>query len=207
MYTLYWSKFTGAFAPHAALSEADVPHDLVEVDLESGEHRRAEFLALNPRAQVPVLVLPNGAVMTESAAMVMHIADCNPHSGLMPDIGSPDRARVYRWLVFAAVNLYEAVCRSGEPFYYTNREEGYQGVKEQALADMDRYWEMVHHELVAGPYLLDHRYSVADLYFTMILEWHTDQEKLFSSYPKLGSLYHAVRERPAIERIWQRNFG
>jgi glutathione S-transferase len=55
MYTLYWSTGCGSFAPHAALNEVGAQFNLIEVDLELNQHHTPEFLALNPRAQVPVL--------------------------------------------------------------------------------------------------------------------------------------------------------
>ena len=111
MYTLHWSPETGSFAPHAALEEAGAEYRLVEVDLQGGAHHSEEFLALNPRAQVPVLTLPDGTVLTESAAMMLHIADCHPEAGLFPPVGSVARARAYRWLLFGVLNLYETDCR------------------------------------------------------------------------------------------------
>ena len=113
MYILHWAPGCGSFAPHAALNEVGASYELVEVDLSSDQHYTPEFLAVNPRAQVPVLTLPDGTVMTESVAMVMHIADCHPESGLIPAIGGTNRAIAYRWLVFSAVNLYE----TGLPYF------------------------------------------------------------------------------------------
>ena len=80
MYVLRWSRGCGSFAPHAALNEVGASYELVEVDLDSNQEYTQEFLAINPRAQVPVLTLPDGTVMTESVAMVMHIADCYPEA-------------------------------------------------------------------------------------------------------------------------------
>ena len=89
------------------LSEVGADFQLVEVNLGSDQHYTPEFLAINPRAQVPVLTLPDGTLMTESVAMMMHLADCHPESGLMPGLGKTERAIAYRWLLFGAVNLYE----------------------------------------------------------------------------------------------------
>ena len=74
-YTLYWAPDTGAFVVEAVLEELALPYELVPVDTKRGEHRRPEYLALNPMAQVPVLRLPDGTHLTETAAMVLHLCD------------------------------------------------------------------------------------------------------------------------------------
>ena len=206
MYVLHWSRGCGSFAPHAALNEVGASYELVEVDLDSNQEYTEEFLAINPRAQVPVLTLPDGAIMTESVAMMIHIADCHPESGLMPDVGQTDRAIAYRWLVFSAVNLYEAGCRIVDTHLYSAKKSDYEGIRARARHDLDQYWEMVAEAIGDGPYILGQRYSVVDICLLMIAQWHTAPDALVERYPNLGKLCDAVKNRPAIEAIWNLNF-
>ena len=207
MYTLHWSPHTGAFAPHAALAEAGADYRLVEVDLYAGEHHTAEFLTLNPRAQVPVLTLPDGTVLTESVAMVMHIADCHPEAGLLPAVGEPARARAYRWLVFGSVSIYETGCRIDDTYHYSDEESDFEGIRAKALRDLDRYWDMVADAAGDGPYLLGRDFCAADLYLFMLSQWHPDRPRLLARRPALGPLFDAVRRRPAVDAIWEKNFS
>jgi len=206
MYVLHWSRGCGSFAPHAALNEVGASYQLVEVDLDSNQEYTEEFLAINPRAQVPVLTLPDGTIMTESVAMMMHIADCHPESGLMPDVGQSDRAIAYRWLVFSAVNLYEAGCRIADTHHYSAKKADYEGIRAKARHDLDQYWEMVAEAIGDGPYILGQRYSMVDICLLMIAQWHTEPDALVERYPNLGKLCDAVKNRPAIEAIWNLNF-
>jgi len=207
MYVLHWSRGCGSFAPHAALNEAGASYQLVEVDLDSSQEYTEEFLAINPRGQVPVLTLPDGTVMTESAAMMIHIADCHPESALLPDVGRTDRAVAYRWLLFGAVSLYETGCRIVDTHHYSTRESDYAGIREKARQDLDRYWGMVAEAIGDGPYLLGRRYSVVDIYLLMIAQWHPQPGALVERHPSLGKLCDAVKKRPAIEAIWDMNFA
>ncbi len=206
MYVLHWSRGCGSFAPHAALNEVGASYELVEVDLDSNQEYTEEFLAINPRAQVPVLTLPDGAIMTESVAMMIHIADCHPESGLMPDVGQTDRAIAYRWLVFSAVNLYEAGCRIADTHHYSAKKSDYEGIRAKAHHDLDQYWEMVAEAIGDGPYILGQRYSVVDICLLMIAQWHPEPDALVERYPNLGKLCDAVKNRPAIGPIWNLNF-
>ena len=88
MYRLYWARNTGAFAPEAAMTLAGVPFERLAVDTDAGEHQGEAYRRLNPMGQVPLLILPDGTAMTESAAMLLHLADRFPEAGLAPAPGT-----------------------------------------------------------------------------------------------------------------------
>lgn len=206
MYTLYWSPGCGSFAPHAALIEVGAQFELINIDLDSNQHHTPEFLALNPRAQVPVLQLADGTVMTESVAMMLQIADCHPEFALMPGLGSSQRAAAYRWLVFSAVNLYEAGCRIADPQHYTHNASDYDGVRSKALDDLNDYWAMIDDAIGEGPLFFGKNCSAIDICLLMNAQWHPDRDELLRRLPKLAVLCNAMRQRPAIDNIWQLNF-
>src|SRR5690606_9034704 len=68
MYTLYWSPGTASLCVHWMLIELGEPHELVKVDIEAGEHRKPEYLKLNPGGVVPTLII-DGKPLGESAAL------------------------------------------------------------------------------------------------------------------------------------------
>ena len=206
MYTLFWSVDTGAFGVQAVLEELGAPYRCQVVDTSQGQHRTPEYLAVNPMAQVPALQLPDGAVLTESAAMVLHLCDARPEAGLLPTVGSSERATAYRWLFWLATNFYEADLRFYYPERYTSTTEGAEGVKQAAMAQMDRMATMAEALLARGPYVLGERFSAVDIYLFMLLLWHPARTEILALYPGLGRLMRLVRRRPAVERIWAQNF-
>ena len=143
MYELYWSPATGAFVVEAVLEELGLAYERVSTITGQGEHRRPEYVAMNPLQQIPSLRLPDGTVMTETAAIVMHLCDCRPEAGLLPEPGTSERARAYRWLVLLAVNFYEADLRFYYPDRYTADPNGLEGVKQSAVQRMDRLLEVI----------------------------------------------------------------
>lgn len=206
MHTLYWSPDTGAFVVQAVLEELGEAYERVIVDTGRGEHRRPGFLALNPMAQLPVLRLPDGTVMTESAAMALHLCDARPDAGLLPPIGTSDRALAYRWLFWLATGLYEADLRYYYPDRYTSDPGGAEGVKAGALARMDRLASMAEDLLAPGPHALGQRFSAVDLYLFMLILWHPARFGLFDRHPRLGDHARRMRFRPSIDRIWAQHY-
>ena len=205
MYTLYWRPDTGAFAPQAILEEVGAKYELHRIDTKTGEHRTPEYLAVNPRGQVPALRLPDGTVISESAAMVLHIADAHPAAGLLPPPGDSARAQAYRWLFFCVANIYEADLRFFYADRYTDDTAGADAVRGAAARQMRDSLAIIEQALDSGPYLLGARYSVADPYLLMLTQWSSAVDGA-ADCPRIQALCALVRERPAIARIWAQNF-
>jgi glutathione S-transferase len=203
MYRLYWSRDTGAFAPDVVMHLAGVPCERILVDRSAGEHRQPDYLRLNPMGEVPTLVLPDGTVLTESAAMLLHLVDAFPQAGLAPPPGTADRARFDRWLLFTAVNLYGAVLRQAYPERYTTDPAAAPGVREAADRAADRYWALIADALDPGPFLLGDRRSAADLYLLLLLTWYDFRDEM----TPLSTLWTRLLADPGVAEIWARYFG
>ncbi len=207
MYKLYWSPRTGAFAPHAVLTEIGAPFELVVVDYDGKEQMSDAFKRLNPRAQIPVLALPGGTVMAESAAMVLYLADAHPHAKLMPPATDPARAEALHWLMFCLCNIYETDLRYYYAHRYTADPDGVPGVVAAAHAQSDASFRMLEDRVAAngGPYFLGARYSVLDPYIAMLVTWAPDPAGLLADAPGLERLCREVRNRPKLAPLFTEN--
>src|SRR5258708_35814894 len=106
---LYEFPPTRSIRARWTLQEIGVPFESVNVDQTKGEHKKPEFLALNPAGKLPVLV-DGDVVLTESVAIVLYLAEKHPEAGLVPrDLAS--RAHLYQWLLFAATELEQPLWR------------------------------------------------------------------------------------------------
>lgn len=198
MHKLYRTAGAGSIAPEAMFEEAGVDYEKIEVDLSA---KSPEFLAVNPLGQVPTLVLENGALLTESAAMVLHIGESYPEAELVPPVGCPGRPAFCRWLFFLSANVYDATLR----FIYADRmstEEGAAGgIKAAAARDLDGYFDILENTLDPGPYLLGGRYTGVDPYLWMLTGWQEDRDALFARCPRIGDHHERVGARPAMARV------
>jgi glutathione S-transferase/GST-like protein len=205
MYKLFWAKSMGSMAPEVLFEEIGAEYEKIAVDLEKEENRSGEFLAVNPTGQIPALILPDGTVMTESAAMVLHICDRHPEAKLAPPAGSSESARFQRWLVFMAATLYS----TDQRLYYADRmttdAAGTAAIEAAARAAMDRHFALMDDALNPGPYLLGETYSAADVYLWMLAKWHPDEKQLFANNPRIAKLVDLVEARPAVAKVWAEN--
>src|SRR5215472_8916520 len=106
---LYEFAPTRSIGARWTLQELGVEFEAVTVNLVAGEHRRPEFLKINPAGKLPVLV-DGDTVLTESIAIVTYLAEKYPEKKLIP-ITLPQKAQVYRWLLFAATELEQPLWR------------------------------------------------------------------------------------------------
>jgi len=104
VYTLYYSPGTASLVVHLTLLELGVPYRLEKVDFDKGAQRGTDYLRLNPRGQVPTLVIDDKPYF-ESAALLMILAERHPEARLAPAPGSPLRADWFQWIAFFTNSL------------------------------------------------------------------------------------------------------
>ena len=201
-YILYNRPGSGGFVVEAALTLADAPFELIELDSKPGTPLPESFRETNPWGQLPTLILPNGTVMTETSAILVYLALCFPDRRLAPPPGTPAHGAFLRWTVFANVNLYEAVLRRGYPFRYTDDPEGYDALRSAAVRRMGKALALIDAH-VEGAFLLGEEMTVADIYIAMFLVWYRGDIEA----PRLARIADAVRGHPVVGPIWRRHFG
>ena len=104
----YSSPMSRGRIVHWMLEEVGVPYRFEVVNLESGDHKKPSFLAVNPMGKVPAIA-HRGVVVTECAAICAYLADAFPGAKLAPATDSPARGTYYRWLFFGAACVEAAV--------------------------------------------------------------------------------------------------
>lgn len=176
------------------LTLTEAPFERQRVDYESKEQQGEAYRELNPMGQIPVLRLPDGEAMTESAAMVLHLVERFPEAKLAPAPGSTARAIFDRWLVFLAVNVYGAMLRRYYSGRFTTDPAGAEGVRQAADRDLQSQFAILEAALDPGPFLLGEAFGAADIYLMMLVDWYPPAREL----PRIAGLCAALKEEPRI---------
>jgi len=202
MYTLYYSPGTASMVVHLALLEIGAPHELRLVDVDAGAQRDPAYLKLNPRGVVPTLVI-DGRPLSESAALLMILAERHPESGLAPAPGTPGREAWQQWIVYLSNTLM-----STYRFWFYPPELGSAEHTPEVRAALQRkiegVWDLLDAQLSAsGPYLLGREFSGADLLLTMLMRWSRNMPRPATGWHALKRLADLVRARPSWQRLYE----
>ncbi|MCW4454049.1 glutathione S-transferase family protein [Flavobacterium sp. MXW15] len=200
---LYGSQSTASLVVHWLLVELGIDHELILLDFDRREHKSPDYLAINPAGRVPALLI-DGQVLTESAAIAMHLADLHPQAGLAPTPGTPARGDYYRWMCFCIYTLMPAYRAWFYP-YEPAGEANVDAVKEQARLQLEAAWQQVAGHLQAGgPYLLGAQLSVADFMLTMLMRWSRNMPRPTDDWPALAAHARRMKERPSLVEVYRR---
>jgi glutathione S-transferase len=147
------------------------------------------------------LALPDGTLMFESAAILVHLSLVHPDAGLAPPPGTSEHALFLQWMTFMSANAYEAVLR----MYYSDRFSTRGALDAEPIRERGTRDFLAHLELLSRslkPYVLGARYSIADVYLYMLASWYPGgKEELFARLPPLGVHARALSLRPAVSKV------
>jgi glutathione S-transferase len=208
-YTIFGDKGSGAFSAEAVLAEAGAPYEVHLVSLEKNEQRQPQFLTINPSGKIPALRLPEGEVITESAGILLTIADHFPNARLLPAQASVERAKAYRWLAFMASEIYPMVEIADYPERFAPAGDEAEALRAQARTRLRERLGIVE-RFLAGPWFLPSGFSILDIYAAMFARWRGSLGRdwpIATHLPRLTALSADVAARSSIAPVWTRHFG
>lgn len=201
MYTLYYAPGAASMVVHWLLIEFGAKHELRRLDLDAKDQKRPEYLALNPRGVVPTLLV-HGEPLTESAALVMHLADAHPSFGMAPEPGSVERGRYYQWILFLANTVMPAF----RTWWYPHEAPGEpEAAKANAERRIHEAWDLLEAHLAKrGPYLLGPSVCAADFLLCMLMRWSRKMARPATEWPQLAAHAQRMKARPSFRTLYER---
>ncbi len=189
---LYIKSGACSLAPHIALREAGLSFELVKVDLATKKlEDGSDYLAINPKGQVPALALDDGTVLTEAAVLLQYIADQAPEAKLLP-AGGIDRYKALGWLNFVSTELHKGF----GPLFRPNTPEEYKPIVRQTLIDK---YTLLDRELAGREYLAPTGFSVADAYCFVTLLWAKFVKLDIGHLANVAAYQARIADRPAVK--------
>ncbi|MBM3622855.1 MAG: glutathione S-transferase family protein [Alphaproteobacteria bacterium] len=208
MYRLFGRTGWGSALIEAQLVWYGRPFEFEEVgDLFKSAEAREALSRVNPLAQVPTLVLPDGTVMTESAAITLLLADDAPaERSLVPPAGTKERAVFLRWLVFLVANIYPTFTVADDTSRWLTGEGPQKELRERFGDYRLRLWRQVEASLGDGPWFLGQRFSALDLYAAVMTRWTPRRPWFAEAAPKLTAIAARTDAVADLAGVLKRNF-
>ncbi len=205
-YTLWGRPGWGSAIVEAQLDWYRLPFAYETVgDLFKEPDAKARLQKVNPLAQVPTLVMPDGSVMSESAAITLLLADVTGSDSLVPAPGAPERAKFLRWLVFLVANIYPTFTYADDPARFVAVNAARDPFRAAADAYAQRLWRQVESE-AGAPWFLGERFSAIDIYLDVMTRWRPRRGWFEAETPKLFAIARKTDQRPELKETWRRNY-
>lgn len=207
MYTLFGSRGSGSAIIELALEHARLPYRLVRASSWEPDSAQEELRRHNPLLQIPTLVLPDGAVLSESAAILIHLGLAHPESRLLPDAAAA-RAQTLRGLVFIAANCYAAIGVGDFPERWCADidESARDRIVRGARAQLHRCWEMFADQFPARPFLGGASPDALDLMALVVSRWSGSRAHLAARRPDFHALLLRLEALPELAPVLARHW-
>ncbi|MBS0410759.1 MAG: glutathione S-transferase family protein [Proteobacteria bacterium] len=206
-FTLYSAAGSGGVTVEAALTILDLPYRVVEMGTWFDDKAAAEMAAINPMRQAPALALPDGTLMTESAAILIWLAETYPAGRLGPPPGDPLRPAFLRWMTFVSAAIYSLFWIRDKPERLVAGEAAAAEINASTKARIAECWAVMNDRLSPGDYLLGDRLTVLDLYVAVISRWaERGRKRFYRAAPKLADCIRRVDADPRLAALWAERF-
>lgn len=189
---LFYKPGACSLASHITLRESGKDFSLIGVDL---MHKRMEngddFLQVNPKGQVPALLLDDNTLLTEGVAIMQYIADSVADRQLLAPVGTINRYKTLEWLNFIATELHKGFT----PLFRPDTPEEY---KPTVRALLDKKLAYIDDSLAGPQWISGSRFTIADAYLFTVLRWAFAVKLEMAGYKNIADYMARVAARPAV---------
>jgi len=207
-YTLFGFKGAGSAAVELALEAAALPYRIVNAASWEPSSALDELRAANPMLQIPTLRLPGGGVLTESAAILLHLGiDAAPPGRLLP-ADPAARAQAIRGLVYIAANCYSAIGIIDYPQRWTGiaDEAGQEAVKQGARRQLHRHWEIFADTFPANPFFSGEQPGALDFLAVVVSKWAGTRAHLAQHRPAMADALRRIETHDVVAPVFRRHW-
>ncbi|MEO8755688.1 MAG: glutathione S-transferase [Casimicrobiaceae bacterium] len=206
-YTLFGTKGSGSAAVEAALVLQGAGFRIVDAASWEPGPGRDELARVNPLCQIPTLLLPDGSVLTESAAILLHLGLAHPDSPLLP-ADAARRAQSLRGLVYVAANCYAAIGIIDYPERWCTDADDATGkrIKAGATQRLHYLWDVFADTFPAQPFLTGERLGALDLLAAVVSKWSGARKHLAASRPAFSALLARIEGDPRVAPVFARHW-
>ncbi|WP_369312039.1 glutathione transferase GstA [Providencia rettgeri] len=190
---LYYAPGACSLSPHIILRETGLDFSIERVNIKEKKTEKGEdFLAINPKGQVPTLVLDNGEQLTEGAVIVQYLADQKPDRNLIALAGSMKRYHQMEALNFISTELH----KNFSPLFTPGTPEDYKETVRHTLLSKFKYVDSV---LAKHAFFAGDSFSVADAYLFTVTGWAKHVGLDLSSLTHLQDYLAKIAKRPTVQ--------
>ena len=195
---LYYHPFTCAMAPYITLTEAGAEFEVRTINLRMQEHRSPEFLKINPKHKVPVLIV-DGEILTENVAMHLWISRAFPDAGILPS-QDWEQAQAVSILAWCSSGIHPFLSRINLPVKVSDVDGTSESVVRLASEALNECFAIADDLLAGSEYFFDN-FSAPDAHFFWCTRRATQLNVDPSPYPNVTAHFERMKARPSVQKL------
>ena len=206
-YTLYGAAGSGSVPVEAAMTLIGLDYRVIEAVTWEGEAERDKVAVVNPMRQIPAMITPEGETITESAAILIWLADSHPETRLGPRLDDPRRAQFLRWMTFISAAVYSMFWVRDVPSRLVGDDAAAQAeVRLRTAERIAKCWGLMDSQITPGRFLLGEDLSVLDLYVAVASRWTPRRTRFYAEAPRMAEVMRRVDALPELQPFWSTRF-
>ena len=199
MIKLFHAWGSCSLAPYLALAEAGAEFEVAVMSTKAGDQRTPEYLALNPKGRVPLLMTDQGA-LTENVAILAWVAQAYPDAKLAPsDPWGFAQAQAFNSYLASTVHVAHAHKHRG--YRWANEASSFADMTAKVAENEIACFQLIEETMLKGPYVLGETFSICDAYLFTIADWLEEDGVDPRQFAKVYAHRERVRARPAVRKV------
>jgi glutathione S-transferase len=198
MLRLYYAAGTCALASHIALEECGARYETVRIDFRTNDQRKPEYLAINPKGRVPVLVTVRG-VLTETPALLAYIAQTFPAAQLAPPADSFEFARVQAFNSYLCSTVHIAHAHRMRGYRWADDAAAIEEMQRKVPESVGECFGPIERDMFAGPWVMGEAYTICDPYLFTLAQFLEGDGVDPARFPKILAFRNRMAQRPAVK--------
>jgi glutathione S-transferase len=198
---LYYTPVACSMVPYINLTESQAEFDVIPLNFAKGEHLSAEFVRVNPKHRVPVLMI-DGEALTENVAINLWIARAFPHAKLLPTDPKQEFEAI-SLMAWCASGIHPALTPNALPKRFCDAPDSEDSVKKCAQTLLAEYFGIADRLLARRDWFFDH-YTAPDAYFfwTFLRAVRFAPKYLdLSQFPNCHAHLECMQQRPSVRKL------
>jgi glutathione S-transferase len=199
MNKLFYAPHTCALASHIALEEVGADYDLARIDIDANDHRKPEYLAINPKGRVPTLLTERG-ILTETPAILVFIAQSFPQARLAPVEDPFAFARIQEFNSYLCATAHVAHAHRMRGARWVDDASAIAAMQRKVPQNVSECFGLIERNMLRGPWVMGDSYTICDAYLFTLAQWLEADGVDLSALPKVSEHRRQVSQRPATMR-------
>jgi glutathione S-transferase len=199
MLKFYFAPDTCSLASLIVLEDVGVEYQSEVIDFRTQMQRQSEFLAINPKGRVPVLVTDKGP-LTETPAILAYLAQISSDANVAPLSDPFAFGKMQEFNSYLCSTLHVAHAHRMRGYRWSDDPDCITSMQRKVPAAVTEAYRYIEDCAFVGPYVLGDEYSVADPYLFTIAQWMESDGVVVRDFPKVSAHRMMMRARPNVRR-------